>query len=74
MKPKAPKNEAIRKYSDDLPLEQSEVDPAERIKDMDREGVDVNLTLPSSWLCAFTAQDDAQLELAMYRAYPPLDG
>lgn len=69
VKPKAPKNEAIRKYSEDLPLEQSEVDPAERIKDMDREGVDVNLTLPSSWFGAFTAQDDAALESAMYRAY-----
>src|SRR3954452_23321873 len=27
-KPKAPKNEAVRKFSEDLPLEQSEVDPA----------------------------------------------
>jgi uncharacterized protein len=44
-------------------------DPAERIKDMDLEGVDVNLTLPSGWFGTWTAGDDVPLELAMYRAY-----
>src|SRR5438128_1115073 len=44
-------------------------DPAERIKDMDYEGVDVNLTLPSGWFGTWTAGDDVPLELAMYRAY-----
>jgi len=44
-------------------------DPAERIADMDREGVDVNLTLPSGWFGTWTAGDDVALELAMYRAY-----
>ena len=53
---------ADRKYPDDLPLPKAEVDPAERIKDMDREGVDVNLTLPSSWFGTFTAGDDIELE------------
>src|SRR6516162_6282078 len=44
-------------------------DPAERIADMDREGVDVNLTLPSGWFGTWTAADDVALETGMYRAY-----
>lgn len=44
-------------------------DPAERIKDMDFEGVDVNLTLPSGWFGTWTAGDDPALEIGMYRAY-----
>ena len=44
-------------------------DPAERIKDMDFEGVDVNLTLPSGWFGTWTAGEDVVLEMAMYRAY-----
>jgi predicted TIM-barrel fold metal-dependent hydrolase len=44
-------------------------DPAERIKDMDYEGVDVNLTLPSGWFGTWTTGDDVGLEMAMYRAY-----
>ena len=44
-------------------------DPAERIKDMDYEGVDVNLTLPSGWFGTWTASDDVALEMGMYRAY-----
>jgi uncharacterized protein len=46
-----------------------DADPAERIKDMDHEGVDVNLTLPSGWFGTWTAGDDVTLEMAMYRAY-----
>ena len=63
--------EKLRKYSkeEDTPRPQAEVDPAERIKDMDREGVDVNLTLPSAWFGAFTADEDVELEAAIYRAY-----
>jgi predicted TIM-barrel fold metal-dependent hydrolase len=44
-------------------------DPAERIKDLDYEGVDVNLTLPSGWFGTWTADDDTALEMGMYRAY-----
>jgi uncharacterized protein len=44
-------------------------DPAERIKDMDSEGVDVNLTLPSAWFGTFTMSEDVELETAMYHAY-----
>ena len=43
--------------------------PAARIADMDFEGVDVNLTLPSGWFGTWTAGDDVALEMAMYRAY-----
>src|SRR5271168_5388472 len=46
-----------------------DADPGERIKDMDHEGVDVNLTLPSGWFGTWTAGDDVDLEAAMYRAY-----
>ncbi len=44
-------------------------DPAERIRDMDYEGVDVNLTLPSGWFGTWTTGDDVALEMGMYRAY-----
>jgi uncharacterized protein len=44
-------------------------DPAERIKDMDLEGVDVNLTLPSGWFGTWTTSENVGLESAMYRAY-----
>ena len=40
-----------------------------RIADMDFEGVDVNLLLPSGWFGAFTTVPDAALELAAFRAY-----
>ncbi|MEL0106636.1 MAG: amidohydrolase family protein [Rhodospirillaceae bacterium] len=46
-----------------------DLDPAARIEDMDLEGVDVNLTLPSGWFGTFTSDDDIELEAAMYRAY-----
>ena len=46
-----------------------DVDPAERIKDMDLEGVDVNLTLPSGWFGTWTLSEDPAVETMMYRAY-----
>jgi predicted TIM-barrel fold metal-dependent hydrolase len=46
-----------------------DADPAERIKDMELEGVDVNLTLPSAWFGTFTTIEEVVLEAAMYRAY-----
>ena len=46
-----------------------DADPAARIADMDFEGVDVNLTLPSGWFGTWSAGDDVALEMAMYRAY-----
>ena len=44
-------------------------DPAARIADMDYEGVDVNLTLPSGWFGTWTTGEDVALEMGMYRAY-----
>jgi len=46
-----------------------ERDPAVRIKDMDIEGIDVNLMLPSGWFGAWTTIDDVSLEAAIYQAY-----
>jgi uncharacterized protein len=51
------------------PSPRVDADPAERIKDMDYEGVDVNLTLPSGWFGTWTAGDDVALEAGMYRIY-----
>ena len=44
-------------------------DPGLRIRDMDAEGVDVNLMLPSGWFGAWTTIEDVSLEMAMYGAY-----
>ena len=46
-----------------------DADPAQRIKDMDLEGVDVNLMLPSGWFGSWLAGDDVALEMGIYRAY-----
>jgi predicted TIM-barrel fold metal-dependent hydrolase len=46
-----------------------ERDPAVRIKDMDVEGVDVNLMLPSGWFGAWTTVEDISIETGMYEAY-----
>jgi predicted TIM-barrel fold metal-dependent hydrolase len=46
-----------------------DADARERIKDMDFEGVDVNLTLPSGWFGTWLSTDDVALEAGMYRAY-----
>jgi predicted TIM-barrel fold metal-dependent hydrolase len=51
------------------PSPRVDADPAERIKDMDYEGVDVNLTLPSGWFGTWTTSDDVSLETGMYRVY-----
>ena len=40
-----------------------------RIADLDFEGVDVNLLLPSGWFGAWTTVPDVKLELAVFRAY-----
>ena len=40
-----------------------------RIKDMDIEGIDVNMVLPSGSVAGFCALDDVPLEQAMYQAY-----
>lgn len=46
-----------------------ECDPAARIRDMDIEGIDVNLMLPSGWFGCWTTIKDVRLETAIYEAY-----
>jgi predicted TIM-barrel fold metal-dependent hydrolase len=46
-----------------------ERDPAARIRDMDIEGIDVNLMLPSGWFGCWTTIKDVGLETAIYEAY-----
>jgi hypothetical protein len=43
-------------------------DPHARVADMDIEGIDVNMVLPSGGLAAFCSLDDPAVELAMYEA------
>jgi len=51
------------------PSDRVSFDPHARVKDMDLEGVDVNMVLPSGGVPAFCGLDDVALEQAMYRAY-----
>jgi uncharacterized protein len=51
------------------PNPRGDFDPAARIADLDFEGVDVNLMLPSGWFGCWTTVDDTDVELSMYRAY-----
>lgn len=44
-------------------------DAAKRIADLEIEGIDVNLLLPSGWFGCFTALDDARIETYAYGAY-----
>ena len=46
-----------------------ERDPAVRAREMDIEGIDVNLMLPSGWFGCWTTIDDVALESAVYEAY-----
>ena len=57
----------VKRERDPSPL--VDHDAAERIKDMDYEGVDVNLTLPSGWFGTWTTSDDVALEAGMFRTY-----
>jgi predicted TIM-barrel fold metal-dependent hydrolase len=52
-----------------FPSDRVSFDPHARVRDMDIEGVDVNMVLPSGVIAAFCALDDVALELAMYEAY-----
>ena len=52
-----------------LPSERVSIDSHARVRDMDLEGIDVNMILPSGGVPAFCALEDVALEQAMYRAY-----
>jgi len=51
------------------PDDRVSIDSHARVKDMDIEGVDVNMILPSGSIAGFCALDDVALEQAMYQAY-----
>jgi predicted TIM-barrel fold metal-dependent hydrolase len=59
----------VRWQGPPFPSDRVSFDPHARVKDMDIEGVDVNMVLPSGGLPAFCSLDDVALELAMYEAY-----
>jgi predicted TIM-barrel fold metal-dependent hydrolase len=59
----------VRWQGPPFPSDRVSFDPHARVKDMDVEGVDVNMVLPSGGVPAFSALEDVALEQAMYRAY-----
>src|SRR5262249_19734254 len=52
-----------------FPTDRVSFDPHARVADMDVEGVDVNMILPSGGVPAFASLRDVALEQAMYQAY-----
>jgi predicted TIM-barrel fold metal-dependent hydrolase len=59
----------VRWQGPPFPSERVSFDPHARVRDMDIEGVDADMVLPSGGVPAFCALDDVPLELAMYEAY-----
>jgi predicted TIM-barrel fold metal-dependent hydrolase len=59
----------VRWQGPPFPTDRVSFDPHARVKDMDLEGVDVNMVLPSGGVPAFCGLEDVALEQAMYRAY-----
>ena len=59
----------VRWQGPPFPSDRVSFDPHARVKDMDIEGVDVNMILPSGGVPAFCGLEDVALEQAMYQAY-----
>jgi uncharacterized protein len=59
----------VRWQGPPFPDDRVNFDSHARIKDLDIEGVDANMVLPSGGLAAFSALDDVAVEMAMYQAY-----
>ncbi len=59
----------VRWQGPPFPSDRVSVDSHTRVQDMDIEGVDVNMILPSGGVPAFSALEDVALEQAMYQAY-----
>jgi len=59
----------VRWQGPPFPSERVSVDPHARVRDMDVEGIDVNMILPSGGVPAFSGLEDVALECAMYQAY-----
>jgi predicted TIM-barrel fold metal-dependent hydrolase len=60
---------AVRWQGPPFPTERVSFDSDARVRDMDIEGIDVDMILPSGGVPAFCALDDVPLELAVYEAY-----
>jgi uncharacterized protein len=52
-----------------FPNDRISFDPHARVADMDIEGIDASIVLPSGGVPAFCSLDDVDLEMAMYQAY-----
>jgi uncharacterized protein len=59
----------VRWQGPPFPTERVSIDPHARVWDMDIEGIDVNMILPSGGVPAFAGLEDVALEAAMYQAY-----
>jgi uncharacterized protein len=59
----------VRWQGPPFPSDRVSFDPHARVADMDIEGIDVNMILPSGGVPAFAGLDDVALEQAMYQAY-----
>jgi predicted TIM-barrel fold metal-dependent hydrolase len=59
----------VRWQGPPFPSERVSVDPHARVRDMDVEGIDVNMILPSGGVPGFAGLADVALESAMYQAY-----
>src|SRR5215471_19453069 len=59
----------VRWQGPPFPSDRVSFDPHARVKDMDIEGIDVNMILPSGGVPAFCSLDEVGLELATYQAY-----
>ena len=59
----------VRWQGPPFPDDRVSFDSHARVKDMDIEGIDVNMVLPSGSIVGFCALDDVALEQAMYQAY-----
>jgi uncharacterized protein len=59
----------VRWQGPPFPDDRVSFDSHARIKDMDVEGVDVNMVLPSGGIASFSGLDDVAVEMSMYQAY-----
>jgi predicted TIM-barrel fold metal-dependent hydrolase len=59
----------VRWQGPPFPSEHVSIDAHARVRDMDVEGIDVNMILPSGGVPAFSGLEDVALEAAMYQAY-----
>src|SRR5712664_2951479 len=59
----------VRWQGPPFPTDRVSVDSHARVRDMDIEGIDVNMVLPSGGVPGFAGLEDVVLEAAMYHAY-----